>query len=119
MCHSYILVLTIVLQWRYQYPNFTAEYFTPRFSGEWESIGFDTDGNIAFNTYEERQLIKKTDVDLHIVPYEKHIHSGYIDTTIWIDSRGRQIENKDGVLYADGVVLYDARDNTFENKAAV
>jgi len=105
-------------------PNFTALYFCGDHCGNWEEIGFGEDGALVF---EPTRLVKKGSVDLPIRKYDKNltlVPPSYIDFealegNVWVDPRGRKISTKDGILYADGEVLYDTTAHEFESRKPI
>lgn len=103
VCHS---VLSLV-------PNFTALYFCPEHTGNWDEIEFAENGSIVFSP---SRLEKKGNIDLPIVDFSKDIAivpSAYIKEKKWTDSKGRVITTEEGKLLADGIVLYDTTDHCF------
>jgi hypothetical protein len=105
-------------------PNFTALYFCGDHGGNWEEIGFGEDGALVF---EPTRLVKKGEVELPIRKYDKNlpqVQRTYIDfekldSNVWVDPKGRKITTKDGILYADGKILYDTTHHMFEARKPV
>jgi hypothetical protein len=105
-------------------PNFTALYFCGDHMGNWEEIGFGEDGHLVF---EPTRLLKRGDLELPIRKYDKnlpnmprtHIDFEELDGHYWLDPKGRKITTKDGILYADGKVLYDTTEHVFEARKPV
>lgn len=99
-------------------PNFTAIYYTDRFPGYWDTVGFNTDNSVWVSPEQGWQL-KTTDVDIQTGPEKNYVDSGYISSEVWIDPRGRSITTEKGKLVANGHCIYDTTNHMFIPKGPI
>ena len=99
-------------------PNFTAIYFTDKFPGNWDSVGFNTDNSVCVAP-EKGWELKIPDSDLKTSFVQTFIPNGYISSEVWIDTRGRSITTDRGKLLANGVCIYNTTTHLFIPKEAI
>ena len=99
-----------------QLPNFTAIYYTDRFPGYWDSVGFNTDNSVCVAPEKGWQL-KTEDLDLKTNPLQEFVPNGYIASEVWIDPKGRSITTEQGMILANGTCIYNTINHMFIQKA--
>jgi hypothetical protein len=99
-------------------PNFTAIYYTDRFPGYWDKVGFNTDNSVCVSPEKGWQL-KTPDSEIQTSSVKDYVPSGYISSEVWIDPRGRSITTEKGVVIANGVPIYDTTHHMFVPKAVI
>ncbi len=99
-------------------PNFTAIYYTDRFPGYWDTVGFNTDNSVC--VADEHYWQRKTqDSELKTSSCKEYVQSGYIDSEVWIDPKGRSITTEKGMLLVNNVCIYNTMKHMFIPKGAM
>jgi hypothetical protein len=96
-------------------PNFTAIYYTDNFPGYWDTVGFNTDNSVCIAD-EKRWQLKTPNSGLTTSPMKAYVPSGFIDSEVWIDPRGRSITTERGKLLVNGSCMYDTSTHLFVPK---
>lgn len=92
-------------------PNFTAIYYTDKFPGHWDTVGFNADNSVYLQDYGWEP--KTSDEELKTSSVREFVPSGFIASEVWIDSRGRSITTDRGMLLANGSCIYNTTTHMF------
>ena len=98
-------------------PNFTALYIQPNFGGMWNAVCFEEDGSVIDRN---SKWEKKSDIDLRFVTGDiRKAPSGFIETNLWVDPKGRMIRFEGAKIFADDQLLYDTTDHVFVERKPI